>query len=214
MHGYTRKSYLITFLAGVFRKKTMIKATSFGVDEYNVFEGATPKTVVLSDPKYHQGEGERAFINTIGVAAEFRPSLLDQSFFDADILFFGGTALVPPIHDHLFELLKAGKSKGSVNIVATVFDFRNENRAPHQRWPLGSSDEGFQYMDLLIMDMEEALRISGEKEPGNAAVFFKRMKTHSFIITRGPADIMIYSDGSFFVYTSDKTGNKDIWKKT
>ena len=177
---------------------SLIGKTSIGVDRYDVFEGATPKTVVLSDPDYHNGEGERAFINTIGVAAQYTPDRLDQFFFDADILLFGGTALVPPIHDHLFELLKEGKRQGSVNVVTTVFDFRNENLAPHQRWPMGRSDKGFQYMDLLIMDTEEALRISGEKEVGRAADFFMDMKTRSFIITRGPDDIVIYSDGTFF----------------
>jgi sugar/nucleoside kinase (ribokinase family) len=178
--------------------RSLIGRTSIGLDHYDLIEGATPKTVVLSDPDYHHGEGERAFINTIGVAADYMPERLDPCFFDADILLFGGTALVPPIHDHLFELLKKGKRQGSVNVVTTVFDFRNENLAPHRRWPLGGSDDGFRHIDLLIMDQEEALRISGEKEVYRAAGFFMDKKTRSFIITRGPGDILLYSDGTFF----------------
>lgn len=176
----------------------LLEHTSLNLDAYQVIEGATPKTIVLSDPAYHNGQGERAFINTIGVAAHYGPEKLGQRFFDADILLFGGTALLPPIHDKLYELLKEGKRKGSVNIVTTVFDFLNENLAPNEKWPLGNSDKSFQYIDLLIMDQEEALRISGQKELGKAAGFFINQKTSSFIITRGADDILFYSDGTFF----------------
>lgn len=178
--------------------RRLIAQTPVKLDAYEQIEGATPKTVVLSDPRHRKGEGERAFINTIGVAGLYRPDRLSQQFFDADILFFGGTALVPPIHDQLFELLKKGKSRGLVNIVTTVFDFRNENLAPNQPWPLGNSTAAFQYMDLLIMDQEEALRISGEKNVEAAASFYIKQKTASFIITQGAGDILYYSDGSFF----------------
>lgn len=33
LHGYTRKSYLITILAKMFRKRTILKTTSFGIDD-------------------------------------------------------------------------------------------------------------------------------------------------------------------------------------
>lgn len=33
MHGFTRKGYLITLLAKAFRKKTIVKTTSFGIDD-------------------------------------------------------------------------------------------------------------------------------------------------------------------------------------
>lgn len=33
MHGYTRKGYLITLLAKIFRKKTIVKTTSLGIDD-------------------------------------------------------------------------------------------------------------------------------------------------------------------------------------
>jgi len=178
--------------------RKLIARTPLKLENYVMIEGATPRTVVLSDPRHRKGEGERAFINTIGVAASYEPERLTQQFFDADILFFGGTALVPPIHDHLFELLEKGKSQGLVNIVTTVFDFRNENRAPQQRWPLGNSEEAFKYMDLLIMDQEEALRISGEHNEEVAAAFFIKQGTASFIITRGADDILLFSDGTFF----------------
>lgn len=178
--------------------RELIGRTPVILDHYETLEGATPKTIVLSDPDYNQGHGERAFINTIGVAGKYSPARLDPDFFSADILFFGGTALVPPIHDHLLELLKKGKENACINIVTTVFDFRNENLAPNKKWPMGRSDESFKLIDLLIMDREEALRISGQEQLEDAADFFIRHKTPSFIITSGANDIMSYSDGSFF----------------
>jgi len=180
------------------RLRELLGRTAIKLDHYDVLEGATPKTIVLSDPDYNQGQGERAFINTIGVAGKYSLARLGRDFFSADILFFGGTALVPPIHDHLLELLKKGKENDSINIVTTVFDFRNENLEPNKKWPMGQSDESFKYMDLLIMDREEALRISGQAKLEDAADFFIRHKTRSFIITSGANDILSYSDGNFF----------------
>ncbi|MCP4314261.1 MAG: carbohydrate kinase family protein [Bacteroidetes bacterium] len=182
------------------RLRELIGRTPVKLDHYEIIEGATPKTIVLSDPDYNEGHGERAFINTIGVAGKYIPARLDQDFFNADVLFYGGTALVPPIHDHLSELLKKGKEKGSINIVTTVFDFRNENLAPDKKWPMGRSEESFQFMDLLIMDQEEALRISGMGKLEDAADFFIRHKTSSFIITCGAGDLLSYSNGSFFTF--------------
>ena len=73
---------------------------------------------------------------------------------------FGGTALVPQIHDNLTSILKKAKSRSSITIVNTVFDFRNEKSNPGKNWPMGDSDESYLYIDLLIADKEEALRLT------------------------------------------------------
>jgi hypothetical protein len=43
-----------------------------------------------------------------------------DSFFDADILFLGGTAIVPKIHENLDELLEKGKAAGYLPISASI----------------------------------------------------------------------------------------------
>ncbi len=175
-----------------------LKKTPVIHDEYKLIDKSTPSTVVLSDPSHDNGHGERAFLNTIGAAWEFKPEYLDDKFFNSDIVIFGGTALVPQIHDHLTTLLKKAKSNGCITIVNTVFDFRNEKNNPTKNWPLGESDESYEYIDLLIADQEEVSRMSGEQDFATAIKFFKDKKLSSLIITNGSKNIIAYSDGKFF----------------
>jgi sugar/nucleoside kinase (ribokinase family) len=174
-----------------------LQKTPVVLHDYQFTENITPSTVVLSDPGYDHGQGERMFINSIGAAWDYHPDALDEDFFNSDIVVFGGTALVPVIHDHLTELLKKAKSNGCITIVNTVFDFRNEKLDPDQKWPLGKSDDSYHYIDLLIADQEEALRLSGQTTAGAAIRFFLDKKVSSLIITNGSNNILVYSDGQF-----------------
>lgn len=166
-------------------------------ENYMLIDRPSPSTVVLSDPSFENGHGERMFINSIGAAWNFGPDGLDEDFFDSDITVFGGTALVPSIHDNLTMLLKKARLKGCRTIVNTVFDFRNEKAAPEKKWPLGESDESYGYIDLLITDREEALRLSGSTDTETAARFFISRKVSSFFITDGAKNVCFYSDGKF-----------------
>mgnify|MGYP001202316673 CR=1 FL=1 len=180
------------FLLSALKKMPVI------LKNYKISEKDTPSTVVLSDPSWDDGNGERMFINSIGAAWDFMPEDLDDDFFDSDIVVFGGTALVPNIHDNLTSLLKKAKARNAVTIVNTVFDFRSEKNDPLKRWPLGKSDDSYGYIDLLITDKEEALRLSGTSAPEEAIDFFIGRNVSSFIITDGARDIALYSDGKLF----------------
>jgi len=175
-----------------------LQKTPVVLHDYQLTENITPSTVVLSDPGFDNGHGERIFINSIGAAWDFEPDALDDDFFNSKIVVFGGTALVPCIHDHLTELLKKAKSKGSITIVNTVFDFRNEKLNPDKKWPLGNSDDSYHFIDLLIADKEEANRLSGENNTEAAIRFFKSKGVSALIITNGSKNISVYSDGQFF----------------
>ena len=170
--------------------------------DYQLTDNRTPSTIVLSDPTYDNGHGERMFLNSIGAAWDCTPDQLDDDFFKSDIVVFGGTALVPNIHDNLTYLLKKAKSAGCITIVNTVFDFRNEKANPSKKWPMGESNESYLFIDLLITDQEEAFRLSGEKEATKAIQFFIDQKVSSLIVTNGEKPVTIYSDGRFFK-TSD-----------
>ncbi len=159
---------------------------------------ATPSTDVLSDPTFAGGNGERTFVNNIGAAWDFSPEMLNDDFFKSAITCFGGTALVPHIHDNLSDLLKRSKQNNSITVVNTVFDFRNEKKNPKIPWPLITSEESFELIDVLITDREEAIRISGQKNETDAARFFIRKKISSFFITNGANDIIVFSDGRLF----------------
>ena len=158
----------------------------------------TPCTYVLSDPTFADGNGERTFVNNIGAALDFSPGMIDHLFFKSSIVCFGGTALVPQIHDNLSELLERSKQNNSITVVNTVFDFRNEKKNPDKPWPLVSREDSYKLIDILITDKEEAMRISGQNNEADAALFFIQKKISSFFITNGAEDIIIFSDGRLF----------------
>ena len=167
-------------------------------ENYKLAGKMTPSTVVLSDPQFDGGHGERIFINSIGAAWDYSPQELGDNFFDSDIVVFGGTALVPKIHDNLTQLLEKAKSKGCFTLVNTVYDFRNEKENPAAKWPLGKSDDSYQNIDLLIADFEEALRLSGKLSLNEAMQFFRERGTKAVLITNGSNPVQLFSDGSVF----------------
>lgn len=175
-----------------------LQKTPVILKDFKLINNQTPSTVVLSDPGFEGGHGERMFINSIAAAWEYGPENLDDAFFNSDIVVFGGTGLVPQIHDNLTSLLRKAKSKGCITIVNTVFDFRNEKANPSRKWPLGESDESYRYIDLLITDQEEAFRLSDERDPKKAIDFFIGKRVSSLMITNGSKNIITWSDGQFF----------------
>lgn len=159
---------------------------------------STPVTDVLSDPEYNENYGERTFINMIGSAAAYDPQNLDPCFFDSDIVCFGGTALVPQIHKNLAGLLRKAKKNKCITIVNTVYDFQSEIKEPGKPWPLVNSVSDLSLIDVLIMDREEAIKISGKYTVREAAAYFSSTPVGSFFITNGSEDITIYSNDRLF----------------
>ncbi len=168
--------------------RELLNKTHFPDDDLTVLNNATPCTDVLSDQNYKNGQGERTFINTIGAAGAYGMKCLPADFFNADFLQFGGTALLPPLHDNLDELCGKGKKKGAFIMVNTVFDFRNEAKLKGKPWPLV---ENYSNIDLLAVDREESLKISGQKNPQEALQWFLNMGCGAIIITQGVNDVLM-----------------------
>jgi sugar/nucleoside kinase (ribokinase family) len=180
----------------------IIRQTPLNINNYQqTHQNYTPFTHVFSDPEYDHGHGERTFVNNIGAAWELFPDQLSDEFFQSQIICFGGTGLVPQIHDGLTGLLKKSRERGCITVVNTVFDFRNEKKNPGQPWPLVSTLEDYQLIDLLIMDCTEALAISGRKTIDDAAEFFISTGVSSFIITNGAQELVARSQGGLFKVT-------------
>ena len=184
--------------------------TPLKTGKYKIANQYTPFTDVLSDPDYDNGHGERIFINNIGAAWELFPEDLDDSFFDSNMIVFGGTALAPYIHLSLLELLKKAKDKKAVTIVNTVYDFLNEKTNPEKAWPLGRSVETYNYIDILITDMEEALRLSGRQTVDEAMDFFGKTDVGAVIVTHGTHPVHYFSRGKLFIAAS---GSKPVSEK-
>ena len=184
-----------------------LKHTPLKIGKYRTVNQYTPFTDVLSDPDYDHGHGERIFINNIGAAWEFKPEDLDQSFFKSDIVVFGGTALVPYIHRSLLQLLKQAKENHALTVVNTVYDFLSEKLNPMTSWPMGESIETYNYIDLLITDMEEALRLSGQQTVEEALSFFKSTGVGAVIVTHGANPVHYFSKSPLLGFTE---GNKPV----
>jgi sugar/nucleoside kinase (ribokinase family) len=176
----------------------IVSRTPVDTTGYKVAEGQTPFTNVFSDPTYDDGHGERTFVNALGVAADYGPADLGEDFFAGDIVVFGGTALVPGIHDALTPLLERAKAAGALTVVTTVYDFRAEKRDPTSPWPLGDTAASLPLIDLLVTDREEALRISGETKAESAIETLREGGAHCCVVTQGSDDVLISSDGSVF----------------
>ncbi|MBA7571074.1 Ribokinase [subsurface metagenome] len=180
-----------------------LSKTPVGIDNYKLTGMTTPSTLVFSDPGFDNGNGERIFINSIGAAWGYAPKELDEDFFSSDVVVFGGTALVPQIHDNLGELLEKAKLKGGLTIVNTVYDFRNEKASPDTKWPLGKNDDSYRNIDLLIADYEEAFRLSGKLTLKEAMQFFREHGTGAVIVTNGSKNLHLYSSSSLFQKIND-----------
>jgi sugar/nucleoside kinase (ribokinase family) len=195
----------VRFYGGTGRDETaewienLLIKTPLNIDHYRrISSKRTPFTDVLSDITYDNHQGERTFINNIGAAWDYTPDLLEDDFFESDMVCFGGTALVPQIHDNLTQLLGKAKQKGCLTVVNTVFDFRNEKKNPAHPWPLVNTPEDFRLIDMLIMDCEESLKISGTKTIAEAAAWFVSLNVSAFIITNGSNDLYAFSNGDLF----------------
>jgi sugar/nucleoside kinase (ribokinase family) len=138
------------------------------------------------------------FINDIGVSWDFGPKHLNERFFKAHVAVFGGTALVPALHDGLTSLLARAKQAGCITVVNTVYDFRSELRSPGHRWPMGNDDESYRLIDLIIMDREEALHLSGTGDLTEAGRFFIKQGVSSMLITDGTGSTHCFSSGRLF----------------
>jgi len=151
-----------------------------------VKEGRTPTTMVLT------GRDERSFVNDIGVAAKMTASDIPEDFYDADIVLAGGTALLPALQSDLASILRKAKDRGCLTVVGTVYDFISQKRDPGSRWPL-VADEDWNVIDLLVMDAEEALRLSGTADLQDAARFFEHSGVGAFIITHGKKETLLWA---------------------
>jgi sugar/nucleoside kinase (ribokinase family) len=177
----------------------IVRNTPLNTDHYiTIGNHTSPSTDVLSDPSFDSGHGERTFVNNIGAAWEYFPGHLTGDFYDSQIVCLGGTALVPNIHDNLTSILKKAKSNNCITLVNTVFDFRSEKNNPGKPWQLGAVNDSLGLIDVLIMDCEEALKISGQDTIERAADVFESSGVSSFIITNGVNKVFGWSGGNLF----------------
>lgn len=174
-----------------------LKKQAINIDHYQKQKGQSPLSLVLSGKDPVHGD-VRSFLCDLGLLLQYSPDNLGPDFFAGDIHFYGATALTPLVHQKLDKLLAKSKTAGKVTIVTTVYDFINEKQNPEKKWPLGASDSAYSDIDLLITDLEEALRLSGTSSIEQALDFFINKGTASCVITQGSRPFYYFSNGSLF----------------
>ena len=184
----------------------LLKNTPVDLMHFGIKPGSeTPSTTVLSDPNADYGHGERLFVNTIGAAWDYIPAIVDPSFYESDICVFGGTALVPRIHEGLEAMLSKARRNGCLTVANMVYDFLSEKKNPGLKWPLGSSDATYSLLDLLIADREEALKLSGKDNIDDALEFFRQKGVGAVIITAGADDVHLWACSDRFLPIEPET---------
>jgi len=178
--------------------RTILAGLPVDCTGYLSTQGHTPATFVLSDPNAHDGKGERTFISDVGVGGQAESSELPPCFFDADVAWFGGTALVPSLHKKLTGHLKTAKKHGMYTIVNTIFDFISKKENPSAPWTLGDGPESYHYIDLLIMDRDEACHLSGKESFAEIGAYFSASGVSVYVITHGAKEFYVWSDGRIF----------------
>jgi sugar/nucleoside kinase (ribokinase family) len=178
--------------------RQQVARTPVGLSAVKRSDRYTPFTDVLIDPEYNHGNGERIFINNIGAAWDMRFEDLTDEFYQAHMIALGGTALVPHLHERLHDILQKAKQTGAFTVVNTVYDFLNEKKNPDQAWPLGDASQSYGHIDLLIADHEEALRLSGLSDAGQAFEFFQSSGVGAFVITHDAQPVTYWAGGGSF----------------
>jgi sugar/nucleoside kinase (ribokinase family) len=70
-------------------------------------------------------------------------------------------------------------------VVNLVYDFRSEISAPGKKWKLGTVDDAYPYIDILIADRDEALKTSDTPSVEDAIRWFLSQGTSAVVITEG-----------------------------
>ncbi len=101
-----------------------------------------------------------------------------------------------PMHFH-WNKMEDIINRGGGNLVIELYN-SDEKKSPGKPWPLGNTEESLILIDMLIMDLEEALKISAKKTINEAANYFKEQQVSSLIITNRSKDSIVYSNGTLF----------------
>ncbi len=142
------------------RIRHLLAQTPLDMSSFRLRPGRTPSAHVFSDPRADGGRGDRFFIHRAGDDFPIEDTFQGESFFQAAINLYAGTAVVPALHQALPTLLQKSRRRGAITMVGTVFDFAAEKAAPGMPWPMGEG-EAFPFIDLLVADSEEIRGLAG-----------------------------------------------------
>lgn len=152
--------------------------------------GTTDCTWVFTDA----GSGDRFFVTRPGTS-QAGPEILGESFFQATLNLYAGTAQLPALHLALPDLLAKSRRRGAFTVVGTVFDFAAERE--ERPWNLGN-EAAWPLVDLLVSNETEILRLGGAASVAQAVDRLIDRGLAAAVVTRGDAPVYYRSIGGIF----------------
>ncbi len=174
----------------------VLAQTPLDISGYRQRPGSTPVTWVFHDPSAQGGHGERFFLHDPGTAV-FDDNILGEPFFQATFNVYAGTALVPPLHAQLPQLLAKGRRRGALNIVGAMHDAYAEVLHPGRLWGFGEGD-AYPSMDLLVADSAELHGLTGDTDIPSGVQKLLDQGLAAAVITQGPDPVYYRSLGGIF----------------
>ncbi|MDB5102439.1 MAG: PfkB domain protein [Fibrobacteres bacterium] len=166
--------------------------------------GRTASAHVFSDPRADGGRGDRFFIHRPGDDFPIEEAFQGESFFQAALNLYAGTAEVPSLHRALPSMLQKSRRRGALTLVSLVHDSAAEKAAPGAPWPMGEG-EAFPFIDLLVADEGEIRGLAGLAGEGSPARSLEACVESliargltSIVATRGPDPVYYRSIGGIF----------------
>lgn len=191
---------------GDFLKNELLK-NNLNVDGIAVTDKEqTSASVVLSSES-----GERSFLHCVGANATFNYDDINWSVIEnSKIVFVAGTMLMDSFDGECCaRVLKRCREMGKITVLDTAWDSKG-------RW-MKVLAPCMPYIDVFMPSVEEAIELSGEKEPEKIADVFFNMGVRQVVIKLGSKGCYLRetkeSDGvtipSFKVKAVDTTGAGD-----
>lgn len=172
------------------RLRWLLAQTPLDLTCFRQRPGSTDCTWVFTD----SASGDRFFVTRAGTS-QAEPEILGESFFQATLNLYAGTAQLPALHRALPDLLAKSRRRGAFTVVGTVFDFAAERDG--RPWSLGG-DGAWPDIDLLVANETECLRLGGGGSVEQAVDRMIDRGLMAAVVTRGADPVYFRSIGGIF----------------
>jgi sugar/nucleoside kinase (ribokinase family) len=176
-----------------------VEKTPLRTDCIQVMEGESVVTYALCGNDQY-GEPSRTFICAPSVhpSTALQLGQLDHDFYASQLTVFSAIQWEPEISRNFSRVLRECKRNNSITVVGTASDPLMRGRS---KWILGDSDEVYKYIDILIMNKEEALHYSGTQDLHSAVTYFKSIPSlEGVLVTDGLNPTYVYGRGNLCLF--------------
>jgi sugar/nucleoside kinase (ribokinase family) len=96
--------------------------------------------------------------------------------------------------------LKRCKENDAITLIGTASDPKYRKK---KKWILGDNEESYKYIDILMLDCDEAIGYAGSDNFQEIKSFFVHSGVSCFIITNGANPVYLWSKGTSFFNAFD-----------